>query len=106
MERYQGLASDVKYYGKWMIEEAKKTMRNLYPEILITDEMLDYRPDLKPYLGKLKVIAWIWTRTVMSPNPSFRKFIFRWRIHFCSPLDQVKKHIFNQLFIKMDINLS
>ncbi|MDW8468091.1 MAG: hypothetical protein RML56_02775 [Burkholderiales bacterium] len=30
------------------------------------------RPDLKPYVGKkLTVIAWIWARTVRSPNPAF-----------------------------------
>ena len=29
------------------------------------------RPDLKPYLGQeLTVIAWIWARTVASPNPA------------------------------------
>ena len=31
------------------------------------------RPDLKPYVGeKLTVIAWLWARTVKSPNPAFR----------------------------------
>ena len=31
------------------------------------------RPDLKPYVDKqLTVIAWIWARTVKSPNPAFR----------------------------------
>ena len=30
------------------------------------------RPDLKPYEGrKLTVIAWLWARTVPSPNPAF-----------------------------------
>jgi putative DNA methylase len=30
------------------------------------------RPDLKQYVGeKLTVIAWIWARTVKSPNPAF-----------------------------------
>src|SRR5574338_445937 len=30
------------------------------------------RPDLKPYVGqKLTVIAWLWARTVKSPNPAF-----------------------------------
>ena len=30
------------------------------------------RPDLKPYIGKkLTVIAWLWARTVKSPNPAF-----------------------------------
>jgi putative DNA methylase len=36
--------------------------------------MVKERPDLKPYLGKkLTVIAWLWARTVKSPNPAFAK---------------------------------
>ncbi|MGI6414494.1 MAG: hypothetical protein ACOX1P_02405 [Thermoguttaceae bacterium] len=34
--------------------------------------MVKERPDLEPYLGrKLTVIAWLWVRTVKSPNPAF-----------------------------------
>jgi putative DNA methylase len=34
--------------------------------------MVKERPDLKPYQGrKLTVIAWLWARTVKSPNPAF-----------------------------------
>ena len=34
--------------------------------------MVQERPDLKPYVGrKLTVIAWLWARTVKSPNPAF-----------------------------------
>ena len=34
--------------------------------------MAKERPDLKPYVGqKLTVIAWLWARTVKSPNPAF-----------------------------------
>ena len=34
--------------------------------------MAQERPDLKPYVGrKLTVIAWLWARTVKSPNPAF-----------------------------------
>ena len=30
------------------------------------------RPDLEPYAGReLTVIAWLWARTVKSPNPAF-----------------------------------
>ena len=36
--------------------------------------MAKERPDLKPLVGrKLTVIAWLWARTVKSPNPAFRK---------------------------------
>lgn len=68
----EGLAEDVRYYGQWMRDEAKKRIGHLYPKVEITQEMVDERPDLKPYLGqKLTVIAWIWARTVKSPNPAF-----------------------------------
>ena len=34
--------------------------------------MAKERPDLKPLLGrKLVVVAWLWARTVKSPNPAF-----------------------------------
>ncbi len=68
----QGLAEDVRYYGRWMRDEAEKRIGHLYPKIEITAEMVRERPDLKPYEGrKLTVIAWLWARTVKSPNPAF-----------------------------------
>ncbi|MCL4821149.1 MAG: DUF1156 domain-containing protein [Vicinamibacteria bacterium] len=68
----QGLAEDVRYYGKWMRDEAEKRIGHLYPKVEITKEMVKERPDLKPYEGrKLTVIAWLWARTVKSPNPAF-----------------------------------
>lgn len=67
-----GLAEDVRYYGKWMRDEAEERIGNLYPKVAITAEMVAERPDLKQYLGReLTVIAWIWARTVKSPNPAF-----------------------------------
>jgi putative DNA methylase len=68
----QGLAEDVRYYGQWMRDEAEKRIGHLYPKAEITAEMVNERPDLKPYIGKkLTVIAWLWARTVKSPNPAF-----------------------------------
>ena len=68
----QGLAEDVRYYGKWMRDEAEKRIGHLYPKVEITAEMAAERPDLKPLVGrKLTVIAWLWARTVKSPNPAF-----------------------------------
>jgi len=68
----QGLAEDVRYYGKWMRDEAEKRIGHLYPKVEITEEMTLERPDLKSYFGKkLTVIAWLWVRTVKSPNPAF-----------------------------------
>ena len=67
-----GLAEDVRYYGKWMRDEAVKRIGHLYPKVEVTAEMVRERPDLKPYQGrKLTVIAWLWARTVKSPNPAF-----------------------------------
>jgi putative DNA methylase len=72
----QGLAEDVRYYGQWMRDEAEKRIGHLYPKVKITPEMVNDpenpRPDLKPYEGQeLTVIAWLWARTVKSPNPFF-----------------------------------
>ena len=68
----QGLAEDVRCYGRWMRGEAEKRIGHLYPKIEITAERVRERPDLKPYEGrKLTVIAWLWARTVKSPNPAF-----------------------------------
>jgi putative DNA methylase len=67
-----GLAEDVRYYGQWMRNEAEKRIGHLYPKIEVTAQMAQERPDLKPYVGrKLTVIAWLWARTVRSPNPAF-----------------------------------
>jgi putative DNA methylase len=39
---------------------------------MVTEAMVAERPDLRPYLGdELTVIAWLWARTVKSPNPAF-----------------------------------
>jgi len=67
----QGLAEDVRYYGEWMRAEAENRMGRLYPKVIVTAEMAKGRPDLKQYVGKgLSVIAWLWARTVPSPNPA------------------------------------
>src|SRR5262245_52771271 len=68
----QGLAEDVRYYGKWMRDEAERRIGHLYPKIEVTEEMAKDRDDLKPYVDQsLTVIAWLWARTVKSPNPAF-----------------------------------
>ena len=68
----RGLAEDVRYYGRWMRDQAEQRIGRLYPKIRVSAEMLAERPDLKPYRGReLTVIAWLWARTVNSPNPAF-----------------------------------
>ena len=67
-----GLAEDVRYYGQWMRDEAEERIGHLYPKLLVTEEMAADRPDLESYVGReLTVIAWLWARTVKSPNPAF-----------------------------------
>lgn len=58
----EGLAEDVRYYGAWMREEAKKRIGHLYPEVDLPTEHGG---------GKATVVAWIWARTVPSPDPAF-----------------------------------
>ncbi|WP_026758865.1 DUF1156 domain-containing protein [Sediminimonas qiaohouensis] len=58
----QGLAEDVKYYGEWMREKAWERIGHLYPQVDLPSEYGG---------GKATVIAWIWARTVPSPDPAF-----------------------------------
>ena len=68
----RGLAEDVRYYGRWIRDEAEKRIGHLYPKIEVTSAMGEERPDLERYVGReLTVIAWLWARTVKSPNPAF-----------------------------------
>ena len=48
-----GLATDVRYYGEWIRERAFEKIGHLYPK----------------HNGET-VIAWLWARTVISPNPA------------------------------------
>lgn len=57
-----GLAEDVKHYGEWMREKAWERIGHLYP---LADLPANYGG------GKATVIAWIWARTVPSPDPAF-----------------------------------
>jgi len=67
-----GLAEDVRRYGTWMRDRAVARVGHLYPPVEVTAEMAAERADLKPYVGKkLTVLAWIWARTVKSPNPAY-----------------------------------
>ena len=68
-----GLAEDIRRYGKWMRDEAEARIGHFYPKVRVTEAMTADRNDLRPYIGKnLTVIAWLWTRTVASPDPMMR----------------------------------
>lgn len=67
-----GMAEDVRRYGAWMRREAERRIGHLYPSVDITPQMVKERPDLARLVGqKLNVIAWLWARTVYSPNPAY-----------------------------------
>jgi len=57
----QGLAEDVRYYGKWLRDEAERRIGHLYPKIMLPPERGG---------GEAMVIAWLWARTVKCPNPT------------------------------------
>ena len=68
----EGLADDIRFYGKWVRDEAEERIGQLYPTIEVTDQIVAERPDLRSMLGqKLPAMAWLWARTVRSPNPAF-----------------------------------
>ncbi|CAB4940186.1 unannotated protein [freshwater metagenome] len=55
----EGLAADVAAYGSWMQQEAKSQIGKYYPDVVLDDGT------------KATPIAWIWARTVKSPDPSW-----------------------------------
>ena len=58
-----GLAEDVRRYSAWMRDEAEKQIGHLYPQARLPQELGG---------GEAMVIAWLWARTVESPNPAYR----------------------------------
>ncbi|HRQ95826.1 MAG TPA: hypothetical protein PK440_12640 [Candidatus Accumulibacter phosphatis] len=70
----------MRYYGQWMRDEAEKRIGHLYPKVtgyrdkgtgkVYGDPTHAPIPhNLEPL--PLTVIAWLWARTVKSPNPAF-----------------------------------
>jgi putative DNA methylase len=57
----QGIAEDIRYYGKWMKDEAERRIGYLYPKVELPKE---YGGD------EATAIAWLWARTVKCPNPA------------------------------------
>jgi putative DNA methylase len=67
----EGLAEDVRYYGKWIRDEAEERIGHLYPKVKVTKEIAAGREELKGLVGReLTVVAWLWARTVKCPNPA------------------------------------
>ena len=59
----QGLAEDVRYYGKWMRDQAEHRIGHLYPKVKLPPEQGG---------GEATVIAGLWARTITCPNPACR----------------------------------
>lgn len=57
-----GLAEDVAYYGNMLLDKAKAAVGNLYPKVELPGSYGG---------GSGTVVAWIWARTVPSPDPAF-----------------------------------
>lgn len=53
----RGLADDVRYYGRWMREQAIERIGHIYPKAKLADG------------SDATVIAWLWARTMPSPDP-------------------------------------
>ncbi|MFE1099029.1 DUF1156 domain-containing protein [Nocardiopsis alba] len=66
--RATGLAEDVRRYGAWMRERAQERIGHLYPKAQIPVLGPDGEPTGKTH--EATVIAWIWARTVICPNPA------------------------------------
>lgn len=62
-EGARGLAADVEAYGLWVQRKAKKRIGKYYPEVTTADG------------SKAVPIAWIWARTVKSPDPSWAGYV-------------------------------
>jgi putative DNA methylase len=56
----EGLSEDIRYYGGLLQDIAFQKVGNLFPTINIKAG------------GSAKVLAWVWARTVPSPDPAFK----------------------------------
>ncbi|MGH3895915.1 MAG: DUF1156 domain-containing protein [Rhodococcus qingshengii] len=54
----EGLASDVRSYGHWMMTEAYTRLNHLYPDAVLDDG------------SQARPLAWLWARTIICSNPA------------------------------------
>jgi putative DNA methylase len=59
-----GLAADVRYYGRLVRDRARQKIGHVYPKVRLPKEY---------GRSEANVIAWIWARTVASPDPAARR---------------------------------
>lgn len=65
-EGAEGLIEDVRYYGQWMQKEAQKRLAVYYPSAILPAEVKAGSS------RQATVVAWLWARTAVCPNPSCR----------------------------------
>lgn len=53
-----GLVEDIRWYGRWMHEQARDRIGNAYPQADLPDG------------SHANVVGWLWARTVTCPNPA------------------------------------
>lgn len=58
----KGLGEDVRRYGEWVRDRAVERIGSLYPQVELPKEHGG---------GNSTVVAWLWARTVRSPNPAY-----------------------------------
>jgi putative DNA methylase len=58
-----GLAADVRYYGNVVLRRAREQIGTYYPRVRLSKELGG---------NDANVLAWIWARTVASPDPAMR----------------------------------
>lgn len=61
--RAEGLAEDIRHYGLWMRQKAEECIGDLYPKVSLPHSENG---------RDATVMAWIWARTVESPNPAMQ----------------------------------
>lgn len=57
----RGLAADIRYYGRWIRDTARERIGRIYPSVELPPEHGG---------GRASPIAWLWARTVASPDPA------------------------------------
>lgn len=62
----QGIVDDIRFYGEWIRKRAQEKIGHLYPQVQLPDEIGG---------DKATVVAWIWARTIISPDPSWKSHV-------------------------------
>jgi putative DNA methylase len=61
--KFEGLKADITYYAERIYQKLSKRLKSHYPDVILPREFGG---------GRASVVAWIWARSVVCPNPSCR----------------------------------